>query len=213
MENIFRGNVIVLLQPSPYLQNEDLTPSAFWVTHPNNILDGNAVVASTHYGYRYHLLDGLSGLSRVANRFYRPDQQSFGRFVNNTVHSCGKYGIWIYPSYTPALSTRAVLEGFASWRNEKGIEYVRARVIQIKGALVFDNSDTGIACLSAVDYQEWNSPARPLFYNAENGSVVLDSWIIGNTQLFPYSSSSIPNTTGLIGKTTNWIDLIRHTNI
>ena len=170
-------------------------------------------MASTHYGYRYHLLNDLSGWSGAANQSYRPNQQSFGRFVNNTVHSCGKYGIWIAPSYTPALSTRAVLEGVASWRNEKGIEYVRARVIQIKGALVFDNSDTGIACLSAMNYQEWNSLARPLFYNAENGSAVLDSWIIGNTQLVPSSSSIIPNTAGLIGKKANSNDLIKQMNI
>jgi hypothetical protein len=176
-----------------------------WRKHP--------VVASTHYGYRYHLLDSLSGLSRATYPSYRPNEQLLGRFVNNTVHSGGKYGIWIYPSYTPAISAPAVLERFASWRNEKGIEYVRARVIQIKGALVFHNSETGIACLSAVNYQEWNTPARPLFYNAENGSVVLDSWIIGNTQPSLSSSSSIPNTAGLIGKNTIVIDSIRPTDI
>jgi hypothetical protein len=109
-------------------------------------------------------------------------------------------------SIVVANTASAMLERFASWRNEKGIEYVRARVTQIKRALVFHNSETGIACLSAVNYQEWNTAARPLFCNAENDSVALDSWIIGNTHPSLSSSSSIPNTAGLIGKNTIVID-------
>ena len=91
-----------------------------------------------------------------------------------------------------------MFQGLVSWKNEKGIEYDRSRIIQIKEAVIFDNSDTGIACLSAVDYQQSNSIAQSIFYNSENGSFVRDSWIIGESQTS--SSPIIPTTGGLIGK-------------
>ena len=125
------------------------------------------------------------------------------------MHSTGRYGLWIYPKYSPSSSgngywgipQQAVIEGLVAWQNHKGIEYVQSRTIQIKNALLFDNADTNMACITAIYHQEFN-PAhlRPTFYNIGNGSSIIDSIIIGNSQIWN-TSAITPSIAGLLGKT------------
>jgi hypothetical protein len=139
--------------------------------------------------------------------YYYPYKQPFGRFYNNSVHSSGRYGVWIYPEYAPTVSGNyydntpsvAIFEGLISWRNDKGMEWVMSSTIQIKNALVFDNADTGIGCISAINYQITNpTNLRSTFYSAENGSSVIDSIIIGSSNIL--DAQIIPSTAGLIGR-------------
>ena len=172
------------------------------------MLENNAVAGCSHYGYWYRLLDEPVGLSLDTNPTYCPYKQPFGVFYNNHVHSSGRYGVWIYAQYAPTPSgefndsrpSQAIFEGLTAWRNDKGMEWVMSRTVQIKNAIVFDNANAGIACITAIDHQDFNpSYLRSTFY-AENGSSVIDSIIIGDLGIS--SAPIIPVTAGLIGRET-----------
>ncbi|CAF3773857.1 unnamed protein product [Rotaria sp. Silwood1] len=165
----------------------------------------NPVAGITHYGYWYRLSNKPEGLSLLTNPNYCPNRQPFGRFYNNSVHSTGRFGVWIYPEYAPTISgdcndmqpSQAILEGLVSWKNNKGIELVMTRTTQIKNAVVFDNADIGVAYITAVGHQETNPPyLRATFYDTDNGSSVIDSIIIGDAGIS--STPIVPSTAGLV---------------
>nr|ACD54600.1 fibrocystin-like protein [Adineta vaga] len=187
--NIFRSNLLVSIQSSSYSNEKDLIPAAFWLSNPNNILEHNAVVGSTHHGYWYQLLEIVDKFSNNTNEDFYPHKQPLGRFYNNSVHSTGLYGLWIYPQYKPTISgnssdnraLKAIFEGLVSWKNRKGMEYVMSKPIQIKDALVFDNIDVGIHCISG--YSQiitFYSGFLSRSYNDEDTSSILNSIIIGH---------------------------------
>lgn len=105
--------------------------AAFWATNPNNTLQHNAVAGVTHFGYWYRLLDRPDGPSFRSD--YCVKKQPFGKFYNNSVHSSGRFGLWIFPGYTPSPSGScwdnnfgiAKFESLVSYRNDKGAEWVR----------------------------------------------------------------------------------------
>ncbi|CAF1212069.1 unnamed protein product [Rotaria sordida] len=168
------------------------------LTNPNNTVENNAVAGSTHYGYWYRLLDTASGASFALYPNYSPYTQPFGRFYNNSVHSSGRFGVWIYPQYSPTINSnpsppQAVFDGLVSWKNSKGFEWVKSNAIQIRNALAFDNNDAGISCITAFDYQ-----SRRISSNLGNGSSVIDSVIIGDTGVS--LNPIITSTAGLVGR-------------
>ncbi|CAF3361993.1 unnamed protein product [Rotaria sp. Silwood1] len=196
--NAFKNNLVVFVRSSSSLLNEEITPAAFWLTNPNNTVENNAVAGSTHYGYWYRLLNTASGASFALYPNYSPYIQPFGRFYNNSVHSSGRFGVWIYPQYSPTINgnpspPQAVFDGIVSWKNSKGFEWVKSNAIQIRNALAFDNNYAGISCITAFDYQNrWISSILG------NGSSVVDSVIIGDTGVS--SNPIIPSIAGLVGR-------------
>ncbi|CAF3361139.1 unnamed protein product [Rotaria sp. Silwood1] len=168
------------------------------LTNPNNTVENNAVAGSTHYGYWYRLLNTASGASFALYPNYSPYIQPFGRFYNNSVHSSVRFGVWIYPQYSPTINgnpspPQAVFDGIVSWKNSKGFEWVKSNAIQIRNALAFDNNYAGISCITAFDYQNrWISSILG------NGSSVVDSVIIGDTGVS--SNPIIPSIAGLVGR-------------
>lgn len=165
------------------------------------------MAGATHFGYWYRFTEKPEGLSLENYPTYCPNRQPFGRFVNNTVHSTGRFGVWIYPEYAPTMTgdcngtnpTYAAIDGLIAWRNNKGIEVVMSRTIEIRNTLVFDNADMGIGYITAVGHQETNPLyIRPTFYDGINGSLVIDSVIIGDTGIS--AVPVVPVTGGLIGK-------------
>ena len=136
-----------------------------------------------------------------------PYRQQFGRFFNNSVHSCGRFGVWIFPEYSPTVGGscsgdapyQAVFHGLVSWKNDRGFEWVMASTVQLRNAIVYDNHDTGIRCVTAINNQATNLPnLRSTFYQANNGSSVIDSIIIGDAGVS--SNSIVPSEGGLVGK-------------
>ena len=177
------------------------------MSNPNNTVEFNAVAGTTHYGYWYRFSDTPEGLSNLTYPNYCPNRQPFGRFYNNSVHSTGRFGVWIYPEYGPTMSgdcngtnpMQATIDGLIAWKNNKGIEVVMSRTIQIKNALVFDNANMGIGYITAVGHQETNpSYIHPTFYDSINGTMIVDSVIIGDVGIS--STPIIPDTAGLVGK-------------
>jgi len=155
----------------------------------------------------YQLLDAPTGLSIYNNANYRPYKQPLGRFYNNSVHSTGLFGVLITPRYTPTVSgtendqqiKTAVFEGLTAWKNNVGMESIMSYVIQIKNALLFDNSYTGISNFAINIDGQLNPPyLQSTFYNIENGSAIVNSIIIGN--LNDTADVITPLRTGLTGK-------------
>jgi hypothetical protein len=138
---------------------------------------------------------------------YCPYRRPFGRFFNNSVHSVGRFGVWIFPEYAPTVDgsctndapTQAVFEGLISWNNFKGMEWVMASTIQIKNALVFDNNNVGLSLVTAINDQATNLPnLRATFYNESAGSSVINSIIIGDSGVS--GSPIVPTLGGIVGK-------------
>ncbi|CAF3925163.1 unnamed protein product [Rotaria sp. Silwood2] len=175
------------------------------VTNPNNTVEHNAVAGGTHFGYWYRMLRTPDGPSFAMYPDFCPYRQPFGRFFNNSVHSCGQFGVWIFPEYVSTVGgscwadapKQPVFERLTSWRNTKGFEAVMSNVIQVKSAVVFDNIDMGIAYLTAIDHRETNLPnLRATFYDINTGASVIDSIIIGDSNLA--DSPVIPWRGGLV---------------
>lgn len=54
-KNLILDNLVVTVKQSFSLQNTDMEPAAFYVSHPNNVLVGNAAVGSEGHGFWYDL--------------------------------------------------------------------------------------------------------------------------------------------------------------
>lgn len=170
-------------------------------------MENNAVAGGTHFGYWYRMLETPDGPSFAMFRNFCPDRQPFGRFVNNSVHSVGRFGVWIFPEYGPTVAgsctndapLQAVFDGLISWNNDRGYEWVMSSSVQLKNAVVYDNADTGIRCVTAVNHQSTNLPnLRATFYNENTGSSVIDSLVIGDSGVS--GTPVVPFEGGLVGK-------------
>ena len=171
-------------------------------------MENNAVAGGTHFGYWYRMLRTPDGPSFATNPNFCPFRQQFGRFVNNSVHSVGRFGVWIFPEYAPTTGSscwgdspfQAVFDGVVSWRNKRGFEWVMSSTIQVRNALVFDNHDTGLRCVTAINHQSTTLPnLRGTFYNENTGSSVIDSIVIGDAGL-PGGHAVVPVEGGLVGQ-------------
>lgn len=161
--------------------------AAFWATNPNNTYEHNAVAGGTHFGFWYRLTDKPEGPSFTTS--YCPKKIPFGTFNNNSVHSTGRFGLWIFPGYNPTPTGAcndggtavAAFEYFTSWSNDKGGEFVDSNAIQFRHFTVFDNHDTGIEAKIITNNQDVNSKYKNTFYDDNLGSGILDSIVIGNS--------------------------------
>lgn len=170
-------------------------------------MEFNAVAGCSHFGYWYRLANITDEPEFLNDPNFCPHRQPFGSFVNNSVHSTGRFGVWIYPEYAPTISgnctdprpSQANIEGLISWKNNKGIELVMSRTIQVRNMVAFDNAYSGVSYITAVDHQNTNpTNLRPTFYDADIGSSLIDSVIIGDANI-----SSVPllaPAAGLVGE-------------
>jgi hypothetical protein len=135
-----------------------------------------------------------------------PYRQQFGRFFNNSVHSVGRFGVWIFPEFAPTLAGdcwadapyQAIFDGVVAWKNNRGFEWVMSSSIQVRNAIVFDNHDTGLRCVTAINHQTTNiANLRSTFYNENTGSSVINSIVIGD--LGVSGSPITPSDGGLVG--------------
>ncbi len=177
------------------------------MTNPNNIVENNAVAGGTHFGYWYRMLESPDGPSFSTFPNYCPHRQPFGRFFNNSVHSTGRFGVWVFPEYAPTVGGscwndapyQGVFDGLVSWRNNKGFEWVMSSTLQLRNAVVYDNADAGIRCVTAINNQATNLPnLRATFYNENTGSSVINSIVIGDSGTL--GTPVVPDEGGLIGK-------------
>ena len=109
-------------------------------------------------------------------------------FYNNTAHTFGRYGLWIFPFYHPmkgsgcghTIASPAKFEALTSWNNMRGAEVVAGGAIRFVNNVVLDNDLAGIEVVTA---------------NARNapwgGAMVKDSLIIGQSELKQYNTKRI----------------------
>ena len=175
--NIFQYNLAIFVRSSSSLLNDDITPAAFWITHPDNIVRHNHVAGGTHFGFWYRMLEHPEGPS------YDPDicpqNIPLGEFYNNTVHSVGWYGLWVFEHYTPkvggkcdgTVSVPAVFKNLTTWNSFRGAEWVEAYPMQFHGFVLANN-------LMAGAEQLFNRGSAPQY--TEEGAMVKDTVIIGH---------------------------------
>lgn len=105
-------------------------------------------------------------------------------FRNNSAHSFGRYGLWIFPIYHPKKggacwareAEPAVFHSMIAWNNMRGAEVDIGGAVQFVENVVLDNDLAGIEVIEAAsDDSPWG------------GAMVRDSLIVGHSELARYN--------------------------
>ena len=175
--NIFQYNLAIFVRSSSSLLNDDITPAGFWITHPDNIVRHNHVAGGTHFGFWYRMLDHPQGPSYTPD--ICPQNVPLGEFYNNTVHSVGWYGLWVFEYYTPKVGGKcgatvpapAVFRNLTTWNSFRGAEWVEAYPMQFHGFVLANNFMAGTE-------HYFNRGIAPQY--TEDGAMVKDTVIIAH---------------------------------
>ena len=105
-DNILRYNLGIMNKKSSSLLNIDSTPSVYWIPNPNNIFYGNRAAGSTHFGFWFNPPDEPTGPSAKDPQYqnFCVKNRPLGAFFNNTAHSMGQYGMWVFTDLTPTVN-------------------------------------------------------------------------------------------------------------
>ena len=151
-KNILQYNLAIFVKPASSLLNTDISPAAFWVTNPDNYIRHNAAAGGSHYGFWYNAPTNPGGPSFT--RFICPRNIPILEFRNNTCHTHGRYGLWIYPQYIPkrdgicGSSNKEIIpaefHGLTAWSVERGAEGVELGNVRFIDFLVSDAVKAGI---------------------------------------------------------------------
>ncbi|KAG7219450.1 hypothetical protein INR49_009284 [Caranx melampygus] len=178
-ENILQYNLAVFVKQSTSLLNDDVTPAAYWVTNPNNIVRHNAAAGGTHFGFWYRMHKNPDGPSYDPNICQK--RVPLGEFRNNTVHSQGWFGIWIFADFFPmkgggcrsSTPEPAVFHTLTTWNCEKGAEWVNVGAIQFNGFVMVNNEKAGI---EAKRIFQWAVSG----FGEDGGALVSNSTMVGH---------------------------------
>ncbi|XP_040908783.1 LOW QUALITY PROTEIN: PKHD1 like 1, tandem duplicate 1 [Toxotes jaculatrix] len=178
-ENILQYNLAVFVKQSTSLLNDDVTPAAYWVTNPNNIIRHNAAAGGTHFGFWYRMHDNPDGPSFDPNICQK--RVPLGEFYNNTVHSQGWFGLWIFADFFPMKNggcrsrtpEPAVFRSLTTWNCEKGAEWVNVGAVQFNGFVMVNNEKAGI---EAKRIMQWAVSD----FGEDGGATVSNSTIVGH---------------------------------
>ncbi|XP_045210443.2 fibrocystin-L-like isoform X2 [Mercenaria mercenaria] len=180
--NTMQYNLAVFVRASSSLLNDDVTPASYWVTNPNNTIQHNAAAGGSHFGYWYRMHghpDGPSFTETVC-----PIAVPLGVFLNNSAHSFGWFGLWIFPDYFPKKDAcggtevePAVFDGLYAWNNDKGAEAVNSGALQFKNFVLVQNKLAG--------YEGKLVMEVPLY--TDDAPMIADSLIVGTTTVIPDS--------------------------
>ncbi|KAL3886654.1 hypothetical protein ACJMK2_026634, partial [Sinanodonta woodiana] len=208
--NTFQYNLALFVRSSTSLLNDDITPASFWITNPNNTIQHNAVAGGTHFGYWYRMQEHPDGPSYDPN--ICPRSVPLGRFYNNSAHSCGWYGLWIYKEYHPTVGgayscaepQQAIFEALLSWNNVKGAEVVSGGALTFNNCIFVNNDKAGYEG-KRVD----NAPKYP-----KEGAMISNTLIVESTiNLYPVQGPStgivLPYGHGFVVKNVRFVNYNR----
>ena len=188
--NIIQDNLGVFVRASSSLLNVDITPATFWVVNPNNILRRNAAAGGTHFGFWYRLPEHPTGPSYTST--VCPRKIPVLQFENNTAHSFGWYGLWVFKEYYPTLTgscndntpAPARFDRFFAWRNDRGVEFSEVGSVQLRDSVLMDNVVAG------VEVTEVES-----VWDEVDGPLVSDTLIVGQSEI---SANDVCTESGLV---------------
>ncbi|XP_072303332.1 fibrocystin-L-like [Eucyclogobius newberryi] len=178
-ENILQYNLAVFVKQSTSLLNDDVTPAAYWVTNPNNIIRHNTAAGGTHFGFWYRMHTHPDGPSYDPNICQK--KVPLGVFENNTVHSQGWFGLWIFQDYFPMKNGNcnsrspepAIFKSLTTWNCEKGAEWVNVGAVHFDGFVMVNNEKAGTESKRIL-------PNSVNSFSPEGGAVVSNSKIVGH---------------------------------
>ncbi|KPP78019.1 fibrocystin-L-like, partial [Scleropages formosus] len=186
--NILQYNLAVFVKQSTSLLNDDVTPAAYWVTNPNNIIRHNAAAGGTHFGFWYRMHDQPDGPSYDPNICQK--RVPLGEFFNNTVHSQGWFGLWIFQEYFPMIDGHcyswipqpAIFRSLTTWNCEKGAEWVNVGAVHFSNFLMVNNEKAGIESKRIISWtvRGWGETG---------GALVQNSTIVGHMDELGLGSS------------------------
>ncbi|XP_069478234.1 fibrocystin-L [Ambystoma mexicanum] len=186
--NVLQYNLAVFVRQSTSLLNDDITPAGYWVTNPNNTIRHNAAAGGTHFGFWYRMHDNPDGPSYNSNICQK--RVPLGEFFNNTVHSQGWFGIWIFEDYFPTqegscssnVPQPAAFDSLTTWNCQKGAEWVNGGALHFLNFRMVNNEDAGIETkrilLNFVG--QWGEP---------NGALIKNATIVGHLDELGLGSS------------------------
>ncbi len=178
-DNIIRNNLVTgLKRPEArfaLLKHEAANVGGFWITNPDNVVEGNVAAGVQGSGIWYALPQrpiGLSTEAGIAQNVY-PNRTPLGSFVNNTVHSNATDGFRLDDTpmpdgtlktkvrYDPRLDpadprsapVKADFLGLKAWKNRINGAWMRGINVEISNAVVADNR-TGIGFPGNGEYVE-----------------------------------------------------------
>ena len=173
---IIQDNLGVFVRGSSSLLNVDVTPATFWVVNPNNIVRRNAAAGGSHFGFWYRLERFPSGPSFTTS--ICPQNVPLGEFTDNSAHSMGWYGLWVFQAYFPKVNGAcsggvdepAIFNNLLAWKNNRGVEFHETvGALQVHNSTMLDNEEAGVE-ITAITGQ-WG------------GAVVKDVLIVGHSDV------------------------------
>ncbi|XP_053388767.1 fibrocystin-L-like isoform X2 [Mercenaria mercenaria] len=171
-----RYNLVMQVTGCATLVNDDLTPASFSLANPKNTVQHNAVAGGTHHGYWYRLDYHSVGASYMKHSCTKHVPLKI--FQNNSAHSLGGVGLYIYKEYFPRKHgcggsevEVAIFDYLLSWNNNKGVAADKIGAVQFFNFTLVQNQQAGIEIYSVSDFPR---------YTADSPSVQ-NSVIIGKT--------------------------------
>ena len=161
-KNIIQYNLAIFVRSSSSLLNVDVTPAAYWITNADNIVRHNNAAGGSHFGFWYRAPQHPEGPS-YTNQIC-PRRVPVLEFYNNTVHTQGWYGIWIFPIYYPheggscnsRTSAPAEYYNLTAWNVERGAEAVEVGNVRFINFLISDATAAGLEYQTSWD--DWGGP-------------------------------------------------------
>ena len=138
LNNTLQYNLAIFTRMSNSLLNPDINPASFWIVNAQNRFRHNACAGGTHHCYWLRPAKFPDGPSWSMK--YCPNKVPFLEFTNNTAHSMGWYGFWIFgqsnhATYDPhdgdlehgfcnGKRIQTTVGSFTTWNNKRGVEVV-----------------------------------------------------------------------------------------
>ncbi len=111
--SIWQSNLAILTRastPGFEVSPGDATPASFWLTHPNNSIDGNVAAGSDAFGFFSDVADGETAPP--------------ASFDSDVAHSNGDSGFW--QDKRPSPASTALYSNFATYKNRRYGAWMRS---------------------------------------------------------------------------------------